>query len=807
MKLTLSWLKEHLDTDASLEAIVDTLTKVGLEVESVDHPAAALQDFIIASVIEAKPHPNADKLRVCMVDTGTGALVQVVCGAPNARTGMKSVFSPPGTYIPSKKITLGIGMIRGVESSGMLCSAAELELSNDHDGIIDLPGDAPVGARYADWAQLGEAVIDINLTPNRPDATAIRGIARDLAAVGLGTMKDRPGVAIAGDFPCPVAVSLVLADTERSLCPEFALRLVRGVKNGPSPDWLQQRLKSIGLRPINTLVDITNFMTFDRGRPLHVFDAAKVKGDLQVRKARDGEILLALDGKTYTLDSSMVVIADETGVLSIGGIMGGDATGCDENTTDVLIESALWDPKNIAQTGRKLAINSDARYRFERGVDPAFNRPGLDSATGMVLDLCGGAPSAVFMAGKADLELRAIAFPFAEVKRLTGLSLSETEMRGILERLGFVITGNGQSVDVQIPSFRPDIEGKADLVEEITRIAGLERVESIPLHRLTAINQTVLTPIQKRTRLAKRLLASRGLVEAVTWSFISAKQATAFGGGSPALKLANPIASDLSDMRPSLVPGLMAAAQRNADRGVTDLAVFEVGQVFLGTRPEDQKICATGLRRGLASTLGLGRHWSVTEASQQATVQHAKADALAVLASLGIATDRLQTTRKAPDWLHPGRSGALQFGPKDVLAVFGEVHPRIVQALGLDGRYSVFEITLDSLPIAKAKPTKMKSRPAFSDFQPVRRDFAFVVDKTVAAEDLVRCAKSVDKTLVSDVTIFDVYSGTGVAPGKASVALAILLQPQDKTLTDKDLDIFSSKLLSEMAKKTGATLR
>ena len=530
MKFTLSWLKEHLDTDASLDEIVSKLTMIGLEVEHLNDPAKALAPFVIANVVSAVQHPNADRLRVCMVDTGDGKPIQVVCGAPNARTGMVGVFSPPGTFIPGKNITLGVGNIRGVESRGMLVSEAELLISDDHDGIIELPADAPVGKSYAPYAGLDDAVIEINLTPNRPDCTGINGIARDLAAADVGTYKENTPKPVKGEFPCPVSVTLDFGATH-PLCPAFGLRLVRGVKNGPSPAWLQKRLTAIGLRPINTLVDITNFITYDRGRPLHVFDAKKVKGNLVVRRAQNGEKILALDGKTYTLDNAMCVIADENDVESLAGIMGGEASGCDENTTDVLIESALWEPLNIAQTGRKLGINSDARYRFERGVDPNFMLPGLELATQMVLDLCGGTPSETVVAGKVNVPEKIIDFPPTELKRLSGLSLDLPEMRRVLNKLGFFVAGQGAVVKVSPPSWRPDVEGKADLVEEIVRIVGVDRVPSTPFDRGASPRKPVLTTAQVRTRKARRALAARGMVEAVTWSFIAKPHAELFGGG------------------------------------------------------------------------------------------------------------------------------------------------------------------------------------------------------------------------------------------------------------------------------------
>jgi phenylalanyl-tRNA synthetase beta chain len=800
MKFTLSWLKDHLDTDEPLEKLADKLTMIGLEVESIDDKARKLDAFTIASVISAEQHPNADRLRVCMVDTGSGTPVQVVCGAPNARTGMKSVFSPPGTFIPGKNITLGVGSIRGVESHGMLCSAAELELSNDHDGIIELPADAPVGAKYTEWAKLGDPVLEINLTPNRADCTSIHGIARDLSAADMGTLKDPTIKPIKGEFASPVKVTV----DDSELCPGFALRLVRGVKNGPSPEWMQKRLTAIGLRPINALVDITNFMTYDRGRPLHVFDAAKVKGNLVVRRAKAGETLLALDGKTYTLDPSICVIADDHGVESLAGIMGGEASGCSEATTDVLIESALWNEINIAHTGRKLGINSDARYRFERGVDPAFMVPGLELATRLVMEICGGTPSEAVVVGKAHGDDRIIDFPIDEVKRLAGIEVPLVEMRRILGHLGFTVAGNGAVIKIAVPSWRAEVVAKADIVEEIVRIVGVDRVPLTPFERGDSPRKPVLTPIQLRTRRAKRALATRGLVEAVTWSFVARPQAEMFGGGNPALALANPIASDLSDMRPSLIPGLVAASQRNADRGFTDSGLFEVGQIFKGDRPEDQLIAASGLRRGLAAPSGLGRHWS---GSAQATALDAKADAMAVLAAAGASVQALQVVPGGASWLHPGRSGTLQLGPQNILGYFGELHPRTLEALGAEGPIVAFEVILDRVPDAKVKPTRAKPPLELSAFQPVSRDFAFIVERKVKAGDIVRAAQSADRKLISGVTVFDVYEGKGIDDDKKSIAIAVTLQPREKTLTDQEIDAVAAKIVAEVTRKTGGTLR
>ncbi|HLH88093.1 MAG TPA: phenylalanine--tRNA ligase subunit beta [Xanthobacteraceae bacterium] len=803
MKFTFSWLREHLDTTHSLADIADKLTLIGLEVERLDDKATLLAPYVIARVVEAKQHPNADRLRVCMVDTGDGKPVQVVCGAPNARTGMTGVFVPPGAFVPGKNITLQVGTIRGVESRGMLVSEAELQISDDHDGIIDLPADAPVGEPFARWAGLDDAVIEINLTPNRPDCTGVHGIARDLAAADMGKFKENTVKPVKGEFPCPVTVRLDFGAT-RSLCPAFGLRLVRGVKNGPSPAWLQRRLKAIGLRPINALVDITNYITYDRARPLHVFDAAKVKGNLVVRRAHNGEKLTALDGKTYALDAAMCVIADDNGPESLSGIMGGEASGCSETTTDVLIESALWDETNIAQTGRKLGINSDARYRFERGVDPEFMLPGLELATRMVMDLCGGTPSEITVAGEIPHPDRAIDFPLSEPKRLAGIDLPLQEIKRVLTRLGFFVAGTGPKLKVAVPSWRPDVHGAADIVEELVRIIGVDSVPSTPFPVGPLARKPVLTPVQNRTRRAKRALAARGLTEAVTWSFVSKTQAELFGGGKPELTLANPIAADLSDMRPSLVPGLVAAAQKNADRGFNDTALFEVGQVFRGDQPQDQTTAAAGVRRALAKPTGIGRHWM---GSGAVDAYDAKADALAVLIAAGAPASALQVVPGGPAWLHPGRGGTIQIGPQNILGYFGELHPRTLAALDAEGPLVAFEVILERIPEARAKPTRAKPLLELSPFQPVERDFAFVVDRTVKAADLVRAAQGADRKLITQVSVFDVYEGEGVAPGKKSIAIAVTLQPREKTLTDQEIDAVAAKIVAEVGKRTGGTLR
>ncbi|BCH29178.1 phenylalanine--tRNA ligase beta subunit [Mesorhizobium sp. L-8-10] len=803
MKLTLSWLKDHLETDASLDEIVERLTAIGLEVEAVDDKSG-LKPFVIAKVLTAARHPDADKLQVLTVDTGDGKPIQVVCGAPNARAGLVGAFAAPGTYVPGIDVTLSVGKIRGVESHGMMCSERELELSEEHDGIIDLPADAPVGQPFAAWAKLDDPVIEINLTPNRPDATGVHGIARDLAASGLGRLKTPPVETVPGKGRTPVAVTLDFGDTP-SLCHGFALRLVRGVKNGPSPKWMQQRLLAIGLRPINALVDITNYITFDRGRPLHVFDAAKVKGDLVVRRARDGEKVLALDGREYELTPEMCVISDQDGVESIAGVMGGEHSGCDENTIDVLIESALWEPLNIARTGRSLGIITDARYRFERGVDPEFMVPGLELATRMVLDFCGGEPAGTEVVGYAGHRPKIVSFPVSEVKRLTGLDVPNAESLDILSRLGFVPDRSGDVVDVAVPSWRPDVDGKADLVEEVMRIHGVDNIAPQPLTSHDVVNAKILTTLQIRTRSAKRALAVRGMLEAVTWSFIPAKHAEWFGGGQPSLKLANPIAADMSDMRPSLLPGLIAAAQRNADKGIGDVALFEVSGTYEGDAPQGQRRVAAGVRRGTAGLEGAGRHWAGNAGT--VGVFDAKADAFAVLEACGAPVDKLQVEAGGPAWYHPGRCGTIRLGPKTVLGTFGEFHPRTLQVLDVSGPLAGFEVYVDAVPEPKAKPTRTKPRLELSAFQAVKRDFAFVVDRTVEAGTLTRAALAADRKLITGVSVFDVFEGSALGPDRKSIAIEVSIQPVDKTLTDEDFEALAGRIVENVKKQTGGLLR
>jgi phenylalanyl-tRNA synthetase beta chain len=810
MKITLSWLKDHLDTAASVEQLADKLSAVGLEVESIDDPGKKLEPFTIARVLEAKQHPNADRLRVCKVDIGTG-VVEVVCGAPNARTGMVAVFAPIGSYIPGKGITLEAKPVRGVVSAGMLLSEDELEISDDHEGIIELDAALAdkVGERYADVMGLSDPVLDVKLTPNRPDCTGVRGIARDLAAAGMGKLKPERKIAgVEGDYACPIDIRLDFPRDARDACPCFAGRYIRGVKNGAAPAWMQARLKAVGLRPINALVDVTNYISLDRGRPLHVYDADKLHGAIGARLGRKGEKFLALDGKTYEVDDTMCVIADERAVLGFGGIMGGEETGVTAETRNILIECAYFDPLRTAATGRKAGITSDARYRFERGVDPAFILPGLDLATAMMLEVAGGAPSKAKVAGSPPDAKTVIAFNLGLVERLTGLALPEKEMRRTLEALGFAIDGKGAAkggkAKLTAPSWRPDIHGPADLVEEIVRIAGLDKVPSVPMPRASGVARPVLTETQKRVRRARRVLAGRGFVEAVTWSFIGRAAAEAFGGGKEVVELANPISSEMTSMRPSLLPGLLAAAQRNRNRGFADVALFEVGQAYRGDRPEDQLIAASGVRAGAAALTGSGRHW--TGAAAEAGLYEAKADVMALVAGLGFDPAKAQVTREAPAWFHPGRSAALKLGPKITLAHFGEVHPDTLRALGLSGRVAAFEVLLEAIP-----PERRKSlaRPAFdvADLLPVRRDFAFVLDATVPAASLVRAAAAADKTLIAGVNVFDLFEGESLGPGKKSLALEVTLQPTLKTLTDEEIEAVAGRIIAEVKKATGGQIR
>jgi len=803
MKFTLDWLKEHLETTASADEISKALTMIGLEVEGVEQQGKALEKFVVAKVVLAERHPNSDHLSVCKVDAGTGELIDVVCGAPNCVTGMKSVFAAPGTYIPGKDFELKAGVvIRGAPSNGMLCSAAELELSNDHEGIISLPEDAPVGEKYVDYAGINGVVFDISITPNRGDATGVYGIARDLAAFGLGTLKETDMSPVPSKGPTPIPpLPHQFAPGEPKAIRKFAGRYIRGVRNGPSPDWLQQRLRAVGLRPINAIVDITNLVSLGWGRPLHAYDADKVEGQMVLRPAKPGEEFDALDNRVYELDGTMTVIADDRGPLCLGGIMGGIRTGCTDGTVNLFMECASWDPDLIAQAGRKTGIVSDARYRLERSVDPALTEPGLELATRLVLELCGGEPLERSISGEDVYPNTVIDFPLSEVERLTGLKTSAPEIEAILARLGFELSGTGDRRKVKVPSWRPDVTQKADLAEEVMRMVGVDEVPVEPLPRLTHVAPRMLTTIQNRRRIARRVLAAKGLDEAVNWSFISEAEARLFGGGQPELKLANPIASELTFMRPSLLPGLLGAARRNGNRGFDDLQLFEVGQIFLSHLPEGQHTYASGIRTG---TNG-GRHWD--GAGKPVGVFDAKADLSALLDALGLDIDKLQVVAEPAEWSHPGRGGRVQLGPKIIIGWFGEVHPALLAKLDLDGPIAAFEVDLDALPEPRRKPTRAKPALALSDLMPLSRDFAFVVDRSVPAATILKAARGAEKALITGVDVFDVFEGAGVGEGKKSVAIEVTLQPQQKTLTDEEIDKISGAIVAAVTKATGGVLR
>jgi len=801
MKFTLSWLKDHLDTDAPVPEITDQLTALGLELEELHDRAAGFEAFVVGHVVDCKQHPDADRLRVCLVDTGSEK-IQVVCGAPNARQGMKGVFAPAGTHVPGTGIDLKVAKVRGVESAGMLCSEREMGLSDDHDGIIDLPADTPVGASFVDIMGLDDPVIEIGLTPDRADCAGVRGIARDLSATGIGTLKPGPeAVSVSGGFDSPVRWARDLGD-DGDACPLVVGRAFRGVKNGPSPDWLQDRLRAIGLRPISALVDITNYVTYDLGRPLHVFDIGKLTGDtLTMRMARDGEEIDALDGRSYTLESGMTVIADSARPLAIGGIMGGEYSGCQDDTTDVFLEVALFDPIRTATTGRKLGIDSDARYRFERGVDPASALWGAEVAARMILDICGGEASAPTIAGEMPARAPMIVMDPNRVETLGGVAVDTESARKILDDLGFETEIADGKIHAAPPSWRFDVEGEACLVEEVLRVRGFDNIPTVPLRAVTPLSQPAITSVQRQVSFARRALANRGMLEAVTWSFMRDADAAHFGGVTDALRLANPISADLDVMRPSVLPNLVAAAGRNMDRGIADTALFETGAAWESDKPKGQRSVAAGVRSGMA----VPRQWGA--AQRVVDVFDAKADAMAALGACSAPVDKLQATADAPGWYHPGRSGALRLGP-NVLAWFGEIHPRVLKALGVRGPVAAFEVFLDAIPQPKSKASG-KSRPLLqvSPYQPVNRDFAFVVDDDVPAAKLIAAIRQADKKLVVDVTVFDVFVGPSVGEGRKSVALSVTLQPVAATMTDAEIDAVAGKVVANVEKQTGGSLR
>ncbi|MEL0105383.1 MAG: phenylalanine--tRNA ligase subunit beta [Rhodospirillaceae bacterium] len=800
MKFTLSWLKEHLDTDAGIGDILAALPALGLDVDSVVNHAESLKDFITAEVIEAKQHPDADRLSVCQVNTGSET-IEVVCGAPNARTGLKGVFAASGTVVPGTGIKLKKSKIRGVTSNGMLLSEREMGLSDNHDTIIELPADTPIGASAVDVMGLDDPIIDIEITPNRADCLGVRGIARDLAAAGIGTLKPLDTSPVSGDGESSINVHLEFDGLDPSPCPFFAGRVIRGVKNVESPKWLQDWLTAVGLRPISALVDITNLMTIGYCRPMHVFDADKIHGDLHVRLARPGEKLLALDGETHELDETMTVIADDEAVESLGGVIGGERTGCTEETVNVFVESAYFDPVRTAGTGRKLNLITDARYRFERGVDPAFVQDGLEIATRLILDICGGEASTVTTTGAEPTISHDIPFRAERVETLGGMTLPVKTIETILNALGFEIQGQGSSMTVRVPSWRSDVVGEADIVEEVMRVHGLDHLQAVPLPRASGIVQARLTPRQRQRALVRRTLAAQGLLEAVTYSFMPSDVAGLFGKISDDCRLSNPISSDLDVMRPSILANLLAAAGRNADRGYPDNALFEVGPQYVGVAADDQSIVAAGIRAGQT----VPRHWGVTK--RAVDVYDAKADAMAALSALGVSVERMQISTNAAAYFHPGRSGCLTQGPKTVLAQFGEIHPFVLREMGITGPAVGFEVFLESIPSPKSRKGSGKPPLELAAFQPVERDFAFVVDESVSAEDLIRAAGGAEKKLITQIEVFDVFSGGNIGDGKKSVGLSVTLQPMEQTLTEAEIEGVSEKIIAKVSKATGAVLR
>lgn len=785
MKFSLSWLKDYLDTNASVDEISATLTKIGLEVEEVIDSASALQGFIVADIKSVEKHPDSDHLNILSVWTGKESL-QIVCGAPNVRVGMKSVLAPIGTLIPKFNERIEKGKIRGVESFGMMCAEDELLIGSDHTGIIDLKGDAPAGTPFVDVLK-PDVIFDVNVTPNRGDCFGVNGIARDLAAAGLGTLKKTDAAPVAGSFKSPITV-----ETQTPDCPLFTIRYIKGVKNGQSPDWLKRKLTAAGLRPISALVDITNYFNIGEDHPLHVFDADKLTGNLTVRTAKAGETLDALDEKVYTLDDTMVVVADEKGPQSIAGVMGGTPTGCDENTVNVVLEAAYFNPMSIATTARKLNAESDSKARFERGVDIASTIQANHNATQMVLDLCGGEASEIVVAGQVPTNTRTIDFDFGRVEKLTGMQIPHEKMVQILQTLGFKVEGT----KITVPSWRMnDVSLPADLVEEIARIYGYENLPTLSMKAQEPITG-ILLPHQKRETALRRALANAGLCQAITWSFMDSRLAKFFG--SKGIKITNPIASDLDEMRPSLVPNLLTAISKNAARAMPDCQIFEVGPEFFGTKPFEQKMVACAVRSGKTGP----RHWA--EQPRTVDVFDAKQDALTALAAVDAPIQSLQVFRNAPSYYHPGRSGALCLG-KTVLAYFGEIHPSILKTFGIKENVVACEVYLDNLPPVKNK-AKNKALHV-SSLMPLSRDFAFVMDKDTDAAKLLNAIKGVDKELISDVRLFDVYEGDKCPTGKKSVALEVIIQPKEKTLTDDEIDSLSRRIVGIAAKTAGAELR
>lgn len=796
MKFTLSWLKNYLNTHATAEEISAKLTAIGLEVEEVVDRAKIYAPFKVAHILEASRHPDADKLQVCKVNDGTQTL-QIVCGAPNARAGLKVVLAPVGTTIPANNMVIKASKIRGVESNGMLCSASELGLGDDHSGIIELPENLQPGASYATEMGLDDPVFDIAITPNRGDCLGVYGVARDLAAAGLGTLKKREVTKQKGCVPSPVTVTI----ENTTDCPLFVGRYFKNVKNGESPTWLKAKLEAIGLKPISALVDITNYINYDLGRPLHVYDVKKLQGGLTVKRAKGGEEFAALNNKSYSVPEGTLIIADNTAPQALAGVIGGAASGCEMDTTEVFLEVALFDPKQVANTGRKLSIHTDSRYRFERNVDPAFVYNGAEIATKLILELCGGETSELVVAGKEPSWQRNLNFSLSHVKHLGGIDLPRERCVGILQALGFGVEGNGDTVPISIPSWRPDIEGSADFVEEILRIHGYDAIPYSELPHVPFETLTVRTPKQQAIHAARRALAGNGMTEVITWSFMDSKKSTLFSPVKDELKLLNPISSELDIMRPSLLPNLLDAASRNANRGFEDVAFFEIGAAYRSADPvTGQDNMVAGIRVGKTAPKNIYKN------DRNADVFDAKADVLLALEAAGAPVQNLQITTDAPHWYHPGKSGVLRLG-KTVLATFGELHPSILKASDVEGAVAAFELFLDTLPPQKQKKTTAKPKLEVSAYQSVTRDFAFIVDTGVQVEALLRAIRKSDKGLIDDVQVFDVYAGKGIEDGKKSVAISVRLQPKDRTLTDEEIEAVATQVVNTVAKETGGALR
>ena len=797
MKITLDWLREHLDGDFTVADVVATLNRIGHEVEGVENPADKLAGFRVARVLTAEKHPQADKLQVLTVEAGpevnAGAPLTVVCGAPNARAGLVGVLGLPGAVVPANGMALKVAAVRGVESNGMMCSSRELELGDDHDGIIELPDDAPVGTPFADYAGAGDPVVDISITPNRQDCMGVRGIARDLAAAGLGTLKPLDVPTIIGEG----APATEIATLDPEACPAFFGRTISGVTNGAAPEWMRRRLEAVGQRSISALVDISNYVMFDLGRPSHIYDRAKLMGALVARRANDGETVTALNGKDYTLTDTMTVIADDREVHDIAGIMGGEHSGCSETTTDVLIEIAYFTPERIALTGQALGLSSDARSRFERGVDPAF----LDDATAIVtqhiLNICGGNPSTVTRAGTPPAEVKVIEYDPALSATLGGIEIAPERQHAILSALGFNVSEQAGRWQVAVPSWRRDMDAAPDVVEEVTRITGFDAIASVALPRTDGVAKPTATPEQMTERRLRRAAAAAGFDEAVTWSFISEADSAPFGGG--AWSLANPISEDLKVMRPSLLPGLLAAAARNQNRGADSIRLFEIGRRYLADAEHPTlAMLMAGDKRA--------RNWQAGKAAPFDAFD-AKAAALALLGDAGAPADRLQVMEGVTPgsiW-HPGQSATLRLGPKTVLAEFGALHPALTRAFDVGGPVMAVQIFLDAIPAKRA------SGPARAVFAPpalqsVRRDFAFLAPTSLTAADLVRAVRGADKASIVDARLFDRFAGQGVPEGQVSLAVEVELQPLDKSFTDAELKAIANKVVAAAA-KVGAVLR